>query len=98
MCPGNSDVAFRLGLAAVSGKSSRSGEHRLNTVKRRPEVQNENWLNSIARKRPTRTLCSLSSIESHFGKLEIMKIEELTKSAATAGYQLKSDYSDNFLT
>jgi hypothetical protein len=47
----------------------RCREHHLNTVKQGAEVQNENWVNSIARKRPTKALCPLLSIESHFGKL-----------------------------
>ena len=49
----------------------RCREHHLNTVKQGAEVQNENWVNSIARKRPTKALCPLLSIESHFGKLDI---------------------------
>jgi hypothetical protein len=44
-------------------------EHRLNTVKIVVEVQDENSVNPIARKRPTRTLCSLFAIEGHLGKL-----------------------------
>jgi hypothetical protein len=43
----------------------------LNTVKLRADVQDENWLNSIARKRPTKTLCSLLSIESRLPKLHV---------------------------
>jgi hypothetical protein len=44
-------------------------EHHLNTVKQSGEGQDENWVFSIARKRPTKTLWSLFAIESHFGKL-----------------------------
>jgi hypothetical protein len=47
------------------------GEHRLNTVKLCADVQNENWLNPIARKRPTKTLCSLLSIDSRLPKLNV---------------------------
>jgi hypothetical protein len=44
-------------------------EHRLNTVKRSPDAQNENWLFSIARNRATKTLYSLLSIECRFPKM-----------------------------
>jgi hypothetical protein len=43
----------------------------LNAVKQSPSGQNENWMFSIARKTPTKTLCSLFATESHFGKLDI---------------------------
>jgi hypothetical protein len=46
-------------------------EHHLNTVKRSPDAQNENWLFSIARKRPTKTPCSLLSIDRRFPKLDV---------------------------
>jgi hypothetical protein len=46
-----------------------SAEHRLNTVKLFADSQDGNWVFSIARKRPTKTLLSLFAIESHFGKL-----------------------------
>jgi hypothetical protein len=46
-------------------------EHRLNTIKRGTEVRNENWVFSIARKRPTRTPCSLLPIESRLPKLDV---------------------------
>jgi hypothetical protein len=47
-------------------------EHRLNTIKRRAEVQDENAVSSIARTRLTKTLCALLSIESHLGKLPVV--------------------------
>jgi len=62
------------GSAGVRGHPARFmryGEHRLNTIKRSPDAQNENWLNSIARKRSTKTPCSLLSIDSRFPKLHV---------------------------
>ncbi len=44
-------------------------EHRLNTIKRSHDAQNENWVDSIARTRSTKTLCSILSIESRIPKL-----------------------------
>jgi hypothetical protein len=51
-------------------------EHHLNTIKRREKVQDENWINSIARQRPTKTLLSLFAIGSHFGKLSVTRRSE----------------------
>ena len=41
----------------------------MNTVKLFREVRNENWINSIARPKPTETRCSLFSIERRIGKM-----------------------------
>jgi len=46
-----------------------SAEHRLNTVKIFAGSQDGNWVFSIARKRPTKTLWSLFAIECQVGKL-----------------------------
>jgi hypothetical protein len=62
------------------GHRRRRGEHHLNTVKRRPEVQNENWLNSIARKRQTKTLCSLFAIDSRLPKLDVAGSNPVSRS------------------
>ena len=51
------------------GVSIARPEHRLNIIKLGLKIQDENAVNSIARKRPTKTLLSLFAIESHFGKL-----------------------------
>jgi hypothetical protein len=53
------------------GESVLVSEHRLNTVKRSTEVQNENRLSCIARTRLTKTLCALLSIYSRFPKLNV---------------------------
>jgi hypothetical protein len=37
-----------------------------NIIRMRWKFRDENAVNSIARKRPTKTLCSLLAIESHF--------------------------------
>jgi hypothetical protein len=62
-------------------------EHRLNTIKRRAEVQNENRVNSIARKRPTRTPCSLLSIESRLPKLDVVGSNPISRSNIFNGFQ-----------
>ena len=51
------------------GVSIARPEHRLTSIKLGLKIQDENAVNSIARKRPTKTLLSLFAIESHFGKL-----------------------------
>jgi hypothetical protein len=56
------------------------GEHHLNTVKLRADVQNENWLNSIARKRPTKTPCSLFAIDSPIPKLDVAGSNPVSRS------------------
>jgi hypothetical protein len=43
----------------------------VNTVELFADVQDENTVNSIARKRPTRTLCSSFAIEGHFGNMSV---------------------------
>jgi hypothetical protein len=57
--------------AVSRGRGAPQREHHLNTVKRSPDAQNENWLNSIARKRPTKTPCSLFAIDSPIPKLDV---------------------------
>jgi len=54
------------------GVSIARPEHRLNIIKLGLKIQDENAVNSIARKRPTKTLLSLFAIESHFGKLALL--------------------------
>ena len=78
-------------------------EHCLNTVKRSPDAQNENWVNSIARKRSTKTLCSLLSIDSRFPKLDVPFVSKIssreqpalhggsTGEFAAHGFQLSRD-------
>jgi hypothetical protein len=57
-----------------------AGEHRLNTVKSSSVAQNENWLSSIARKRPTKTPCSLFSIDSPIPKLDLASSNPVSQS------------------
>jgi hypothetical protein len=61
-------------ITAAAGTFHPYGEHRLNTIKRSPDAQNENWLNSIARKKPTKTLCTLLSIDSRLPKLDVTRV------------------------
>ncbi len=74
-----------------------AGEHHLNTGKLRPEVQNENCLNSIARKRSTKTLCSLLSFDSRFPKLDVAGSTPVSRSIFSTIRQIccKSQFREN---
>ena len=56
-------------LRQFSKRPHRDPEHYLSTTGGPQNNQAENCMNCIARDSTTRTLCSLLSIESHFGKL-----------------------------
>jgi hypothetical protein len=59
-------------------------EHYKNTIKDRTDAQNGNAVNSIARKRPTKTLSPLFAIESHFGKLAVPLLLDRRKPLAVS--------------
>jgi hypothetical protein len=69
------------------GITRHRGEHHLNTVKRSPDVQNENWLNPIARKRSTKTLCSSLSIEGRLPKLDVAGSSPVSRSIFSMTYR-----------
>jgi hypothetical protein len=60
----------------------------LNTIKRSPDAQNENWLNSIAGKRPTKTPCSLCAIDSPIPKLDVAGSTPVSRSIFSITQQL----------
>jgi hypothetical protein len=62
-------------------------EHRLNTVKRSPGAQNENWAISIARTRSTKTLCSMLSIDSRIPKLDVAGSTPVSRSNFSKTYE-----------
>ena len=58
-----------------AGAFTRGCEHCLHTIKRLGNVRDENWINSIARQRLTKTLSSLFTIGCHLGKLTLARLE-----------------------
>jgi len=54
---------------SIAVRTVRPSEHYPSTTGARGNNQAENCINCIARNSATRTLCSLLSIENHFGKL-----------------------------
>ena len=67
-----SNVNLRSGAPCTWRRRRRSAtEHHLNTIKRSPGAQNENWAFSIARTRSTKTPCVLLSIDRRIPKLDV---------------------------
>ena len=77
------------------GVSIARPEHRLNIIKLGLKIQDENAVNSIARKRPTRTLLSLFAIESHFGKLAFIHYDFGHSSFAVKAFDLLTDVRES---
>jgi hypothetical protein len=78
-----------------AGDRHQQHEHHLNTVKRSPDAQNENWLNSIARKRSTKTPCSLFAIDSPIPKLDVAGSNPVSRSNFSTTWDLSGLYANN---
>ena len=64
-------IATREWYGAFSPHNSMNSERHVNTVKHHETVHTEISVSCIARTRPTKTLCSLLSIDRHFPKLDV---------------------------